>query len=244
MFPVNAGALSHTPPASGYTTTANDYDATNDYATRGGDLTGAADGKAGTISCWVRLDGGDGNNFYILYGATNVFALFRNGSNVFRLAGRNASNTLILNVLSNTTYTASSSWIHILASWNLATPEAYLYINNADDEAAGSTETDDTIDYTHSEWAVGATDSGTFKFDGCISELWFEDTFIDITQASNRAKFISGGKPVNLGADGSIPTGASPLIYAPDGDPSTNAGTGGNFTITGTLSGCSTSPSD
>jgi hypothetical protein len=49
---------------------------------------------------------------------------------------------------------------------------------------------------------------------------------------------------VDLGATGTTPTGAQPLIYMPAGDPATNAGTGGNFTVTGTLDVSSTSPSD
>jgi hypothetical protein len=61
------------------------------------------------------------------------------------------------------------------------------------------------------------------------------------------AKFFSAaGKPVALGADGSTPTGTAPRIFF-SGDNSsfaTNKGTGGSFTLTGSLTNASTSPSD
>jgi hypothetical protein len=54
------------------------------------------------------------------------------------------------------------------------------------------------------------------------------------------------GKPVDLGADGSTPTGLAPAIFF-SGDETefaTNKGTGGAFTLTGTLTNATTSPSD
>ena len=223
-----------------------DYDGTNDFANRGGGLTGAVDGKVGTVSFWIRLDGGDGSILHIFNGTSQIFRIVRTiTTNLFQIRGKNSGATTILQLASNTAFTASSSWIHVIAAWDLATPEAHLFINDANDEAAGSTETDDTLDYTLADWSMGAAVAGGGKLNACLSEFWFEDTFVDITVEANRRKFISAtSKPVDLGADGSTPTGVSPLIYAPDGDPSTNAGTGGNFSITGSLSQCSTGPSD
>lgn len=57
-----------------YTTTANDYDGSVDFATRGADLTGAADGKAGTISFWARIDGRDDNLMIMLQNASVRFS--------------------------------------------------------------------------------------------------------------------------------------------------------------------------
>ena len=60
---------------------------------------------------------------------------------------------------------------------------------------------------------------------------------------SNRRKFIdSAGKPVDLGADGSTPTGSSPLIYLSlrEGEGAeqfaVNRGTGIDFTVRGSVS--------
>ena len=226
-------------------TAAKNYDGTNDYAKRGADLTGISDGKAGTFSCWVKFNGGDGSNQRIFSnegtGGRGCF-VNRNTSNKIVVRMRNASGTSILVLTSTGTYTASSGWTHIIAAWDLATPKGYLYINGSDDEAGGSTETDDTIDYTQGDVAIGAVEfNNGAKLNGCLAELWFDDVFYDITTSTVLDDWISGGAPVELGSDGSNP-GAQPLIYAPNGDPSTNAGSGGNFTITGSLTDCSDAP--
>jgi len=232
-----------------FTTTANDYDGTNDFALRGSDLTGAVDGKAGTASFWIRLDGGDGSLLFTLgHEQTNGLSIGRQASgDKFFVIAQNVASSVILNQVSTTSYTVASpgGWIHVIISWDLATPEVHMFINDVDDAAIVTTLTDDTIDYTLGEFAIGSNRSGTQLHNGCFSEIWFEDTFIDISVNANRRKFITSGlKAVDLGTDGSTPTGASPLIYAPDGDPSDNKGTGGNFVITGTLTACSDSPND
>jgi len=75
---------------------------------------------------------------------------------------------------------------------------------------------------------------------------------LDLDTVSNRRLFNdgsgggAGGKPVNLGSDGSTPTGNQPIIYL-NGDETNfqiNAGSGGNLTVTGALTACSDGPSD
>jgi hypothetical protein len=72
----------------------------------------------------------------------------------------------------------------------------------------------------------------------------------DIPELTRR-KFISAaGKPVLLGADGSIPTGQAPAIFLhlDKGEHSSgfaiNRGVGGTLALGGTLTGASSSPSD
>lgn len=237
-----------------------DFDGTGDAMTRGADLTGNADSKSGILSVWVRLDGGDGNALDVIEGTTTVggttprFFFTRIATtNLFRVQGRNAAGTVILQADSNTAYTAGATWLHLLASWDLATAAAHFYVNDSSDLAAGSTLTDDTIDYTLADWGVGAKpDASTFLFNGCIAEFYFAPgQFMDFSSASNRRKFISGeGKPVFLGNDGSTPTGTIPqlMLHLANGEAvanfATNRAAGGNFSITGTLTTGSTSPSD
>jgi hypothetical protein len=63
-----------------------------------------------------------------------------------------------------------------------------------------------------------------------VSDTWIDSTHLDFTVETNRRKFVGAdGKPVNLGADGSTPTGVAPAIFF-SGDASTfgtNRGTGG-----------------
>ena len=227
-----------------------DFDGVNDYMLRGGGLTGAADSKSGILSAWIRLDG-LGPNIINATGNNFIFVL-RAGDQKFGIGGENAAGTEILLLITNTVYGAAATWLHVLASWDLATASAHLYVNDVDDLAAGSTLTDDSIDYTLANWAIGATVAGTGLVDSALAELYFAPgQYLDFSLVSNRRKFISAsGKPVSLGATGSLPTGTAPIIYQRVADGAavatfaTNLGTGGDFSITGTLTTGSTSPSD
>lgn len=232
---------------------AADFDGTNDYMARGADLTGMADGKTGIVSFWYRVDGGDGSNRFILGNYNNAFAVFHDTSNKLSVFGVNSAVTTILDIDSTTAYTASGTWLHVLVSWDLANTTAHLYINDSSD-LTSNTLTDDTIDYTTAtpNWWVGAGSAASFKMNACIAELYFApNQYLDFSLEANRRKFISAdGKPVHLGTDGSLPTGTAPIVYQhlDDGEAvanfATNAGTGGDFSITGTLDTASTSPSD
>lgn len=84
--------------------------------------------------------------------------------------------------------------------------------------------------------------------EGDAADIWIAPgQFIDFSVEANRRKFISAnGKPVDLGADGSTPTGTAPAVFF-SGNASgfaINKGTGGDFTLTGSLTNASTSPSD
>lgn len=88
-----------------------------------------------------------------------------------------------------------------------------------------------------------------------VADVWWGlDQFLDISVTANRRKFISATlKPVDLGDDGSTPTGTAPAFYLRR-DPTTGtasdfatdkSGNGNTFTETGgTLSDASSSPSD
>lgn len=235
-----------------------DFDGTNDFMTRGAGLTGASDSKSGIVSAWVRLDGGDGttmgcvNLVTTLGGGTARISFLRTAGNVFRMAGTNSAGTVILAMNSNTAYTASSTWLHVLMSWNLAATTGHVYVNDVEDQAAGSTLTNDTLDYTLADSGVGGLPDGTAKVNGCLAEVYFASgQYLDFSSSTNRRLFISaGGKPVYLGQDGSLPTGTAPIVYLHLGldqavsTLGTNYGSGGNYTITGTLTAGSSSPSD
>lgn len=70
---------------------------------------------------------------------------------------------------------------------------------------------------------------------GSLGFVYVSDTYIDFSQEANRLKFFdSMGYPVDIGADGSLPTESSPLVYMnKDFILGTNSGTGGDFTIVG-----------
>lgn len=223
------------------------FDGSADYMTRGVALTGDADGKAGTFSCFFNLQGGAGSNLEFVSNSGQQFEIVRHSSNTIRVNGYSAGVSLILQLISATTISASG-WHHLLTSWNLATGTGYMYIDDAADLAGSPTLTNDTIDYANANFAIGATPGGSFLFNGYLAEVWMSRTFIDISVVANRRFFVTAAlKPVDLGVDGSNP-GVTPIVYqsirsgGAATDFATNLGTGGNFTITGTLDLITPSP--
>jgi hypothetical protein len=241
---------------------AADFDGTSDYMTRGGGLTGAADGGNGLFSVWARIDGGNSTqrrlfNAVVTAGGTDQrvgLDLQSANGGEFQAFCHTSAGGFVLAMNTTTAYLAGTTWRHFLAAWKTATPAVgYIYMNDVQDKAIvpPNIVADASVDLTLGDWAVGAYSSGAQKFNGALAELFFHNTYLDITVESNRRKFIdSNGKPVNLGSDGSLPLGVSPLVYLhlDDGEAvanfATNRGTGGNFSITGTLDTASTSPTD
>lgn len=222
------------------------FDGTNDYMTRGAGLTGAADSKTGIFSTWWKFDAASGQEV-LLAGAR--FSISRDNTNWVYISGANAAGTNILQMTSAGSY--GNGWKHILASWDLSAATGRIYISDALDFNL-LTATNDNIDYTVADWVIGAYTDGTLKQNGCQAETYFAPgQYLDFSIEANRRKFISkAGKPVDLGADGSLPTGTAPLVYLhlakseAVANFATNRGTGGNFSITGILDTATTRPSD
>ena len=225
------------------------FDGSNDYITRGGGLTGAADGKLGILSFWFN-PATLGSTYSIIRTDTGRIVIHLLSSNLFRIRGFNAADSMILELIINTALT-KTKWTHFLAAWDLVNTTGALYIDGQEDLAAGATLTNDNIDYTNGDWAVGASTAGAQKADGDFAEFYFNTAeFIDLTVQSNRQKFRTQHHfPANLGAAGATPTGTAPIMYfkASSGTPANfanNLGGGGNFSVTGTLTNASSSPSD
>lgn len=233
-----------------------DFDGTNDYMTRAL-FSGAADSKTGILSVWLRIDAGDGSSRMILGNDTIVnsrFSLILGTTNLVQILGIGTDVATKLSIRTAGAYTAGAAWLHVLASWNLATAGARaIYVNDTLDFSE-ITFTDADIDYTPTSnlESVGADAIGNNKFSGCIAELYFAPgQYLDFSLVHNRRKFISAsGKPVHLGTTGALPTGTAPIAYLHLDNAeavanfATNRGTGGNFSITGTLDTGSSSPSD
>ena len=236
-----------------------DFDGTNDYMTRGAGLTGAADSKTGILSLWIRKDGGDGAAQRVLSsattaaGATERAAVGWAADNTFVIEFYDNAGAVAVNMATTSTFTASATWFHILASWNstAGSQVTHLYVNDVSDKASESFGANN-IKYATGDWGIGARPDGAGKLNSCLSEFYFAPgQFLDFSTESNRRKFITAVlKPAYLGADGSLPTGTAPIAYqrisagAAVTTFATNLGGGGDFTITGTLTAGSTSPSD
>jgi hypothetical protein len=228
-------------PVAAYVAQGVRFDGTNDWLSRASPLSGVVDGQLGILSFWFKMMGGDGSVQIFLEDGSISGALqfFRNGSNQL-----NVTVGAIGQVTSTSTFVAGMGWKHALAAWNAASLSMRLYIQDVSEHsitAAGG-----TADYTHTDFFIGARSGGSLILNAEVAEFYFNTAeFLDISVAANRRKFISaGGAPVNLGADGSTPTGNAPAIYlsGPVATWHTNDGSGGGFTVTGALTAASSNP--
>jgi hypothetical protein len=235
--------------SSGYdlvTTEGAVFDGTNDYLSRGASLTGAADGDFGTFVC--RFKFADSSGTEMLFGMP-LFTVYRNSAASHQLQITLESTAgdpfnPVLNHRTNTSFTGTD-WINLMISWDAnAAVGTRLKIYTGDTAVAytnvsGSASTTLVGDYTQANFVIGAYTDFSSKFAGDIDFFWLDLTqSIDFSVEANRRKFFdSRGAPVSLGADGSTPTGTAPIVYL-SGDAAefpTNKGTGGGFTVTGTL---------
>jgi hypothetical protein len=174
---------------------------------------------------------------------------FSNSSNVtyfltslattnFRLFGYNAAGTDIMNgqfAISRT----QNQWHTLLISGDMADISKFgIYFDGVDKgipTGDWTTFTNDTLGLassTHVNIGRSNATSGQF-FTGEIGNVYFSNEYTDFSQEVNRNKFIDQlGYPVDLGADGSNPSGNQPYIYAtmPSTNLGKNAGSGPDFT--------------
>ena len=234
--------------ARGYSANAVRFDGSNDYLTRGADLTSNADTKLLIISFWFNMKGSDGVDQYFYINANTTSRVEKENNDKIRVLFQDSGFVSRLHLVTTDTYVASGGWVHFLASCNLNTPVAHLYVNDADAEAGGATESDGNMDNADSNHGIGGSVSGGNKIDADIADFYINfGEYLDLTSTANRRKFIDGdGKPVDLGSDGSEPTGTAPKIFL-SGDTATwhtNKGGGGGFTESGALTDGASSPSD
>ena len=232
-----------------------DFNGSTNQLVRGSDLSGNADSKKGIVSIWFRMDANNPpaqQRFFQANSGASVSIFLERDTVTGKLVivATNSSFVTILSMSTVAVYSANAAWRHILASWDMATAGARsIYVNDVADFAV-TTFTNDTIDYTQTNFII--SDTLTAPFNGCFAEFYFAPgQYLDFSMVANRRRFISAyGKPVLLGPTGALPTGVAPLVYQHLADTeavanfATNRGTGGNFTIGGTLATSSTSPSD
>jgi hypothetical protein len=240
-----------------YKTTGVNFDRDVDWMARSSALSGISNGAQGTVSFWVRHLAGNSqlqNVFNISEGTSQLVNVLRASStdaNRYFVICRTAGLTQLINIRTAAGVTVSSGWVHVIASWN-AGSAAQMYLNDVSSISI-TTNTAGTIKYDGDRAAVGryahtiGTPNPPDGLDGDLADFWFTPTFIDLSVGANRRKFVTAGvKPVDLGANGQLPTGSSPAVFikGPAASFDTNLGTGGNFTVTGTLTNATTSPSD
>ncbi len=235
---INLGTNTYNWPSSA------SLDGTSDYLNRGADLTGNADGTNGTVSVWFR-HAVSGIEQYIV-GSSNFgqhFLVYIAADDKVTIDGYTNSPAGIGLRLKSATAYADTNWHHLMASWSIRdTAKRHLYVDNTQDLSA-VVYNNTVLAYASGNWEVGARGDGQSKFNGCLFDpmLWLS-TYTDLSSATTRSNFIAGGFAVDPGSTGTGPNGVQPIIYL-RGWNGTNAGSGGFFTVNGTLSdSCTVAP--
>lgn len=132
---------------------------------------------------------------------------------------------------------APGAWMHLLGAYDGSDDAKCKWLVNGVDETStvstfnsGPATLTGEAAFTLFQHILGA--GGAFV--GDVADIYIAfGQWLDLTNPANVAKFIAAGKPVDLGADGSTPTGTAPTIFF-SGDASefaTNKGLGGAFVL-------------
>ena len=234
-------------PLPGYRATAIRFErAGGDYLTTG-KLANTNDAPRGTYSVWLHFQGGDGTRQLIdVAQELGIGGVIRETSNRFHFVMQMCESPVLLDMQSKHTYTASSGWTHVLASWDLTIGRAQLYINEVDDRADNPTLVTGNICYSAHAWGLGGITSA--ELDADVADLYAAlGTSLDLDDPQTRRLFSDAhGKPVDLGAHCEKPTGMEPAGCM-TGDPATwflNKGYGAGFAVNGDGLAVAPSPSD
>lgn len=222
----------------------------NDYLTDSG-WTGAVDGEDGTLSYWFDYKGGDGVRQDIVNTLNGRLLMKRETSNKLVFVLKKSNSTVIWGWTSTDEFdtATNSGWNHLILAWELdASPVGLVFLNDVPlGKSDDTVPTNGSNDWTETVWGVGASSGGSVKTNADLAEFYLDDVFIDISTVQNRRKFITGaGRPVDLGSDGSKPSGAAPLVFLSGATSTwhTNLGSGGGMTENGAISDGASSPSD
>jgi hypothetical protein len=177
--------------------------------------------------------------------ASDMFLIYT-GSSSDRITCRGADTSNITNLeASASTQHQDTDWHHHIVSVDLSdTGKRHIYTDGVSDVLQFGTYDNTVMKFSGEGHTVGK--SAASYLDGAIAEYYMTNEYIDLSVATNLARFISSqGKPVSLGANGSRPTGNQPIVYLsnPAADFHINHGYGGNYVQSGGPTD-TTSPSD
>lgn len=222
-----------------YAANAVNFDGTNDYLNKSGALNGIANGKIIVVNAWLQLKQLGRTHSILRDNAGFDFLFLINTNNKVYVEAWNGLSARL--ALTSSAALALNAWTHVFLYADLTDPaKRGLYINDGLDAATWSTYVNGDIDWIGAtSFSVGGTFSGTVLARGDMADVWLSTSqWVNGGLEATRRKFISAaGKPVDLGADGSTPTGTAPTIFLSGATATwhTNLGTGGGFTETGEL---------
>jgi hypothetical protein len=259
---LTGGGGSSVVAGSSYTATGVRFDgATYFTGTTNTPFTGATPSKKYTVSFWFRMQGNNGNFQQLFENSLNTgLMIARENGNFWGTAGYDASNGSAGNLNTNGTFfTAPDTWHHLFATFDgtsAPSSSGAIFIDGVDKTGGFAQAGSPTnIDFGRaSTMTLGARIGGSLFVNADIADFYMNfGTYLDPT--TNLTKFrTAGGSPVDLGADGSVPTGTPPIAFfsangkyagATVANWSVNKGTGGDkFTSTPTAGALTASTSN
>jgi len=241
-FTVNSGPyVGARGPSEFWAESASFADTSSEHLARNSAITGLSSGKVFSFAVAVKKDAtGDVVPIMEMHDtatpsttSTDIRLRIELGSTGrVALIARDSSDSDVLNASSGTSYD-NANWQMILGSVDLSdTGKRQVYVDGSAASITWSTYANANIDFSGvlNAW-IGKQLTSDFA-DGRIGFFWFNTEYIDFSQEANRLKFFDAfNYPVDLGEDGSLPTGNQPLIYLNnDFHLGTNLGSGGDFT--------------
>lgn len=229
------------PAPSGFTVSSTSFNGTDNSI--GHATAVCSDGATGTFSIWVKET--TAFDKHIFFANASGFIELARGAGSFPIMTVYDASSVPKIVWTSTVQvyndTPTPLWHHILISFDLSGPTFSAYV---DDTSAGTAVTlvSGTAHFGATDWFFGQTSAGVSFLAATVSEVYFTNEYIDITNSTNRRKFDDGstapGHPVSLGPTGNLPTGTTALVYFhnPFGSFGTNVGSGSGWTTNGTLS--------
>lgn len=192
------------------------FDGSTDYLDTNA-LTGITDTKKGTF-VWKGRLANAASAAEIIVGTTGVaFDVRRTATGAIQIVGENAAGTVILDIVTTGTPCSAAGEYVILASWDLATAaSARIYVNDKRQAITENTFTNDTIDYTVTEYSVGSNVAGSANFfTGDMYVLYLNELVnLEFNTESVRRKFHDVDSVMTfMGRNGELPTGSAPICF-------------------------------
>lgn len=203
---------------------------------RGASLTGISDSK--TFSFAFNLNKTASVLYTLLDTTGATLRITVNASNQLVLLAKNSVGSTILSA-TVTTAIANATNTEVLVCIDLAnSANRFVYLNDVAASVTWTTYANDFVDLTVVDACIGSEVAGANYLSGSLAECYFSTSYIDFSQEANRLKFRDAfGNPVDLAPQIAAGTLPNPAIYMRF-DPANfgkNSGTGGDFTVSGTI---------
>jgi hypothetical protein len=212
-----------------------DFDGTNDYLRRTSDLAGNTASRTFTFSAWIWQASTATGWIYVNSNGTNNRFTVRVVTGTLEIVGTANTNSEILRVTAPlAAVSRTATFYHVLISMDMANAaNRSIYINDIAQSLTVTTYTNALIPFNQVDHVIAGTQGGSAGDLGRLSNVFLDYTYRDLSNVTNRRLFVTADlKP----ADGQA--ALNPILYLPLNDPTApgaNAGTGGNFTLTGTV---------